>query len=220
MVEVISNLINRLNYVYANTLEGFFANNPVLFGVLFLAVILALASLFIWVFFSSTAKRNLLELNLRQYNVSKHPLKYKFFAIILYLLEYVIIIPFIIILWFVGFSLVLLVLAKERFLIDVLLISASVIGAIRILAYFSEDVSKELAKLFPFISLSVLLLSSGRSSFEGIWRKILEIPSSINLIINFVVAIFVIEIILRVFYTIYEFWLSEEEASKTYIERW
>ena len=92
-----------------------------------------------------------------------------------------------------------------------LLIAAALIGAIRILAYYRNEISKDIAKLFPFIALALFLLSPGVFDSDNILRKLSEIPLLLNNVVYFIIVIFAIEIVLRVFYMTYEFWRSEDE---------
>ncbi len=125
-----------------------------------------------------------------------------------------IIMPILIILWFTGLAFVLLLIAKDLSINEVVLISAATIGAIRILAYFKVEISKDLAKLFPLIALSLFLLSPGEFSLEKIFSQVTELPILLNNIILYIFVVVAIEIVLRVIFTAYDFWASEEEAAK------
>jgi len=201
--------------IYGGLLTGLVFDKALAASVLILAATLAIASLFIFKFYKSVSKRNLIKLNLSKYNTSEHPLTSKVYHMLLYLLEYIIIMPLLIILWFVGLSVVLLLIAKDQTIGYILWLSASMIGAIRILAYIRGEIAKDLAKLFPFITLSVFLLSPGVFSWAIMSEKISQIPSLFSHVFSFIFVVLVVEIILRVIYTIYDFWSSEggkEEA--------
>ena len=104
-------------------------------NVLILAIILAIVSLFIWEFYKSASKRNILNLNLNQYNQSDHPLFKKVYAVGFYLVEYLLITPVLMLLWFAALSFVLLLITEEGVSVaQLLMISAVNIGAVRILA--------------------------------------------------------------------------------------
>lgn len=195
-----------------SNLLGYFDSNLAL-KVLLLSIVLAVVALFIWKFYRSTSKRNLIELNLRQYNWSDHPLMNKMSEIFLYLVEYIIIMPFLIALWFGALSFILLLIAENNIAIEqILLVAVTVIGAVRILAYFKEEVAADLAKLFPFIALSVFLLNWGNVfNFDNILTQLKEILLLLSHVLSYVIVVFLIEIVLRVFYIIYEFWQSEED---------
>ncbi|MFH1290223.1 MAG: hypothetical protein ABIH92_02325 [Nanoarchaeota archaeon] len=204
-----------IDEVYGGYLTGLVFDKALAASVLILAATLAIASLFIFKFYKSISKRNLIKLNLRKYNTSEHPLINKLFAMILYLLEYIVIMPILIILWFVGLAIVLLLIAKGQTIGYILWLSASMIGAIRILAYIRGEISKDLAKLFPFITLSIFLLSPGEFSLDILWGKVQTIPSLLSHVFSFIFVVIIVEVILRILYTIYEFWRSEggeEEA--------
>ena len=196
---------------------AYFYDGTLILDVLLWSIVLAVVSLFIWKFYKAISKRNLLSLDLNKYNRSEHPLLNKFLAVLLYLLEYIIIMPLLLSLWFGILSVVMFLIAGESIAIPhVLLISAALIGAIRILAYFHNEIAKDLAKLFPFIALSTFLLSFGTFNFSILTERFREIPfllSTKNLL-AYIFVVFVIEIVLRLFYTIYDFWRSEEEETK------
>lgn len=193
-----------------NQAGGIF-NDGLALNVLILSIVLAVVSLFIWEFYKSTSKRNLIHLNLRQYNTSEHPILSKLFAIFYFFIEYILIMPLLITLWFSALSFMLLLIAEEGTPVgQVLLIAAVVIGGIRILAYFKGEIAKDVAKMFPFIALSIFILTLGNSfNLDNLISQARIIPSLVNHIFSFVLIIFFIEIVLRVFYTVYELWASE-----------
>ena len=115
-----------------------------------LALLILIYAVFIWKFYRWIATKNLLELNLNKYNKSQNPALAKMFAGLFYLLEYIIILPFLIFFWFLIFTLFLLVLTENLPVNSLLIISATIIAAIRMTAYYNEDLSKDLAKLVPF----------------------------------------------------------------------
>ncbi len=183
-------------------------------AVIVLVATLAIVSLFIFKFYKSISKRNLISLNLYKYNTSDHPVESKVFAMLFYLIEYILFIPFLIMLWFAGFAVVLFLIAKDGQGAEyILLIAAALIGAIRLLAYIREELSADLAKLFPFVALSFLVLTPGEFNLDVIIDNLKTIPFLLSHIFSFMVVILFIEILMRVIYTFYEFWRSEEGAT-------
>src|SRR3989344_2026099 len=160
-----------------------------------------------WLFYKTISLKDPLKLNLSKYNSSNHHVLKKFFAIILYLIEYIIIIPVLIVVWYFILSLSLAVLSTEE-LPHIVLISGGVILAIRILAYYHNELSEDLAKLFPFISLSVILLSSKLVDFGNMLNSIDVLPQLIDEICLYCIVIFLVELVLRIFDSIDEFWNS------------
>lgn len=194
-----------IKYIFSNSYSDSLA-----LDVLSLIAILTVISFFIWYFYKSISKKDIIELNLKEYNQTEHPIWNKIFAIFLYMVEYILIMPILIILWFAALSVVLFFLATETSVNDLLLIAAALIGSIRILAYFHSEISKDLAKLFPFITLAVFLLSIKNFNLSTIFTKIKEIPSFFDNLFSFFLVIFVMEIVIRLVYAIVIFWQSEE----------
>ncbi|MBU4086100.1 MAG: hypothetical protein KKB21_00830, partial [Nanoarchaeota archaeon] len=171
---------------------------------------------FIWKFYRFLAKRDIFELDLSQYNQSEFPGLKRFFGVLFFLLEYIIILPFMILFWFGIFALFLLILAKNQSLAQVTLIAAAVIGATRISSYISEDLSKDLAKMIPFTILGIFLIDPTFFSVEEFISRIYEIPGLFENILIYLVFIFALEALLRGIFTIIDLiWGKEEKESET-----
>ncbi len=169
-------------------------------SVFLFGILIALISLFVFYFYRSFSKKDLIVLNLNQYNRYEHPVIGKVLAVVLYFLEYMVIIPFLIFIWFGALSIVLLLVAEESAVPQILILTASLVVAVRILAYFADEISKDLAKLFPFIALSIFLLRPGSLNFGGVTLRLQELPLLFNEILSYILLIFVLEIILRTIY--------------------
>ena len=216
-MEVIDNFVGQASLLYENFLALFPGESVLLFNVLIFIIFIAIVSLFIWQFYKSTSRRNLISLNLNQYNKYQHPVLNKIFATFLYLVEYIIIMPIMITLWFVALAAVLLLIAEERSPSQILFISAGLLGAIRILAYHKNEIAQDVAKLFPFMALSLFLLSPTIFNVETVLTKITEIPALLGHAFYFILAIVLIEIVLRLFYTIFMFSKSEDKREEQII---
>lgn len=180
-----------------------------LMAVIFFSCLITLFSIIILKFYKTLSKRNILSLNLNQYNYSNHPVFYKINAILFYFIEYIIIMPILITIWFAILSIIILITVEKMSLEEILLISASIIAATRMLAYYSKEIAVEIAKLLPLITLSLFLVTPEFFSVENIVSRISDIPSLLSSTGYFILAIFLVEIILRFFYTIGLFFESE-----------
>lgn len=178
----------------------------------FFAVLIALSVYVIWLFYKALSKRNFIALNLSKYNTSEHPVARKLLAVLFYFVEYILIMPALILVWFIVFSIILLILASARSIEQILMLSGALVMAIRILAYYKEEISQEIAKLFPFIALSVFLLTPGIFEISGIFNKAKEVPLLIESTLLFLLSIFIVEIVFRVGYTIYEIAQGKEDV--------
>ena len=214
MAEVTEGLIEDLIAAY----KGFLANLPSWaqnFIELFLLVILIVAySIFIWKLYRFISKKNIFGLNLNKYNKSNHPLTEKIIAGTLYFLEYIIILPFLIFFWFAIFTFFLTLLTKGIEINVILVISAIVIAAIRMTAYYKEDLAKELAKLLPLNLLAIAMLTPGFFDLSRVLQNFSKLPVFFDEIIIYIVFIISLEIILRFFDFIFSLFGLEEEGEE------
>jgi hypothetical protein len=186
-------------------------DQKVLFSLIVYTILILMYSIFIWKFYRFLASRDIIQLNLSQYNYSNHPIIEKFAAIGLYALEYLIILPFLVFFWFSILSIFLLVLSESQNTLQILLISAAIIASTRVTSYISEDLSKDLAKILPFTILAAFILGSSFFNVGGVIEKIAQIPSLFDNIITFVVFIFIIEFIFRILFSVFQFVKSKDD---------
>jgi hypothetical protein len=190
--------------------DVFPGNGSLVLSILFFIFLVALVSIFIWKFYQSLSQKNLIDLNLNRFNNSEHPATKKLFAVCVYLFENMLVMPFLIMLWFGALAVVIL-LISERPASEVLMISAAIIGAVRILAYYRKEISQDLAKLFPFVVMSALLLSPKALDGENVLANAAGIPSLAVNIFYYLIVVYAIEFVMRLFYTLYDFYHSEDE---------
>lgn len=195
--EFFNNIIN-----FSNSISG---DQKIVFNIVIYTLLILVYCIFVWKFYGFLASRDIIKLNLNQYNYSEHPVLEKVAAVILYIIEYLVILPFLIVFWFSIFSILLLVLSKSQNTLQILLISAAIIASIRITSYINEDLSKDIAKILPFTVLAQLILIYDLIDSNTILNKIITIPNLFNNIIIFIIFIFAVEFIFRISYLIYNF---------------
>jgi len=211
MAGVIENIQESVFSFLEDIISSFSSGESSVISVFFLSIVVALVSMFIWKFYRSLSRRNLININLSKYNKYKHPVASKFFATLLYLIEYIIIMPLLIVLWFSALAAILFLVADQRTANEILLISAALVGAVRILAYYKSEIARDVAKLFPFIALSLFLLSPGVFDAGRVLTQVSEVPLLFNNIIYFILVVSLIEIVLRLFYSMRMFLMSADE---------
>lgn len=84
----------------------------------------------------------------------------------------------------------------------IFLVSSSLIIAIRISAYYNEDLSRDLAKLLPFALLAIFLINPQFYSIEEIVKRLTEMRAFIIQIASFIVVAMAVEITLSILYLI------------------
>ena len=204
-LEIIKNMFNS---IYNSIPE----DQKILVTLVLYTVMILMYSIFIWKFYKFLACREIIQINLSKYNYSKHPVLEKVLAVVLYTLEYLVILPFLVIFWFGILSVFLLVLSESQDTQQILLISAAIIASTRVTSYISEDLSKDIAKILPFTVLAAFILGNSFFNSGGVIDKISQIPSLFNHILMFLVFIFVVEFFLRGLYSIVQLMKSEEEV--------
>ena len=110
--------------------------------------------------------------------------------------------PFVIFLWFIGYSSFMFMLVQNMPTSTIFLVSSSLIIAIRISAYYKEDLSRDIAKLLPFTLLGIFLFNPHFFSFSDILSRFLEIPSFVIQIAFFMILAMAAEIVLSTAYLV------------------
>jgi len=197
-------IYNRLIATLPVQVQGFV-------NIALLVVLVTIFCIFIWKVYHIISKKNLIDLNLRQYNQTEHPAGGKFLGTLLYFVEYIIILPFLVIFWFFVFTFFLLLMTKGLEVPTVLLISTVIIVAIRATSYYREKLSRDLAKLLPFTLLAVAMTEKGFFDFQEILGRFSQLPLFFNEILSYMAIIVIIEVILRTFDFIFSLFDLEDQ---------
>lgn len=211
MAEVFNNItlkLIELHKDFMNFLPGYMGD---FFNLILLVLLIVLYSIFIWKFYRFIAKKNIFELNLNKYNTSEHPVITKLLAVSFYIIEYILVLPFIIFFWFSVFTLFLILLSESLEINSLLIISATIVAAIRMTSYYKEDLAKDLAKFIPFTFLAISILNPNFFDIERIINHFSQIPGFFSKIIIYLAFIILLEIILRFFDFIFSLFGLEEE---------
>jgi len=165
---------------------------------------LSIYAIFVWYFYKSLSKRDLFSINLEKYNLPyiKHKTLGKVGCVLAYILKYGIIFPVYVFIWFLVLSLFLLVLSEEITVGNILLTSIVVVSTVRVISYFKEDMSSDLAKLMPLALLAIALSNPNFFSSETALARLSEIPFLWSQIARFLIFSIVLEWILRILHLI------------------
>lgn len=177
-------------------------NSHPYFNLAFFIVLLTIYSIFVWKFHKFISKRDIFEINLHQYNKVDHPLLNKVVAVLFFLIEYLVILPAIVFFWFFIMALMLLFLAKDYPLPQLILISACIVGVIRIISYYKQTLAEEITKQFPLALLVISLTSSEFFNLDKTILKVSLIPQLLSSIIIYLLFILILEFILRIYHVI------------------
>ncbi len=206
---VINLILQGISNFFSNLTASIPEQYKILISLFLYTIFIVVYVIFIWKFYRFMAEREIIKLNLKQYNYSSHPGWEKFFETLITTIEYVIILPFLVLFWFIFLSIFLLILSEQQDLYQILLIASAIIASTRITSYISENLSRELAKIFPFTVLVMFVLGQKTFDINVLFSKISQIPKLFNNIFMFILFIFAVELILRCVYSITSFIYSK-----------
>jgi len=161
-------------------------------------------SIFIFKFYRFVARRDLFKDASKRKDGSSKKGFTKFLGYVTYVFKHLFFLPIIIFFWFLVLSVILAFLSKQEGAQLVLLISIALISTIRVVAYYNEDLSKDLAKMLPFALLGIFLVDISFFSIETSLSSLKEIPTLWNVMIYYLVFLIILEFLLRVLFGIYK----------------
>ncbi len=165
-------------------------------------IAVAVYSGFVFVFYRALAKKDLLKLDLSKYSDDFSGNVKKYLRSVLFVVQYIVIIPILIAFWTLVLAVILTLLSDSSDHARNALIATSVVGAVRILAYWTEDLSRDVAKMLPFAVLGVFLVGSTSvqwSEFEDLLSNLPELARSF---LSSLLLLAILETLLRITSTI------------------
>jgi hypothetical protein len=160
---------------------------------------IALYGIVIYNFYRLASKRDIFHLEFIERHRTKKAARVhsKAFNFSLSMLKYGIIFPLVAFLWFAGFSVMLFFLAKSISIEMILLVSMVIVSAIRITSYYSEDLSRDLAKTLPFTILAIAVMDPNFFSMNLVSARIATVGVFVPKMIAYVLFTVSIEWLLR-----------------------
>jgi hypothetical protein len=181
-----------------NLMNTFGEGTGLILTLLFFTIVIAAYSVFVFYFYRFLAKKNIIELNLNQYNQYSDPTFVKVFAAFLYVVEYIIILPVLTFFWFSVLAILILLLAKGIDASTILLISVALVAAVRVVAYLNEDLSRDLAKMLPFTLIAIAITTPDFFDVGALLARVADIPSLFSNIPYYLLFIIIVELAMRV----------------------
>jgi hypothetical protein len=214
MVEVAGNFTASIIELYDTFIISLPEWAQIFVNLFSLIILIFLYAFFVWKFYRFIATKNIFGFDLNKYNKTSHPFLTKLIAGSFYLLEYIIILPFIIFFWFAIFTLFLVLLTDNLEINALLTVAAVIVAVVRLASYYKEDLAKDLAKLLPLTLLAVSLLNQNFFNFEKILNHLSALPSFFGKIIVYLAFIIILEVLLRLFDFIFSLFGLEEMEEK------
>ena len=185
-----------MNFSFQQILKGDF---EFFIPLLYLIISIAIYSIMIWHFYRFIATRDCFKLK-----YTRHP---KILTACRYFLFY----PIIAFLFFAGFSTMMMFLTRDYSISSLLSTSFSIVVAIRLTAYYNDDLSKDVAKMLPFALLGLVLVDPSYFLIEDIIIKVNQLPSFFAQVVQYIIFIVLVEWILRSFLFVKDKIMSRKE---------
>ena len=110
-------------------------------------------------FYRFFPSKDIFKFDISRYEESKHRAVHVVLHTALYVAKYLFIFPLVTFVWFATFTILLSFPAPDQAFSDILLVALAVVGTIRITAYVTEDLSKDLAKILAFAVLGIFIVN-------------------------------------------------------------
>lgn len=178
------------------------------------AVGLTVYSLFIFHFYRFLARRDVLGLEL-----SKTPHNFIGFVgwlvnALLYVFENLILTPLFVFFWFFVLGVLMILLTRNPSASGILITSVALVAAIRISAYYNENLSQDLAKMIPFALLGIFLVDASFFSIKTSLSVAKEVPAMGNLLVYYLLFVTLLEFVLRITHSLYSWIFKKDKTVK------
>ncbi len=158
---------------------------------------------FVFKFYKFLARRDLLKWNLKDYGKGFTGQFKTFMMNFFYVTEVMLLVPIFILFWSAIISIFIIAMSKNNSPEIIFLISVAIVGAIRIAAYYSEELSQEIAKLIPLNLLAIFLLDVSYISLDKIVTSAKNMFLSWESLFYYLVFVIILEAILRFLFFAY-----------------
>ena len=161
-------------------------------------IAIAVYSGFVFMFYRILAKKDLLTLDLSKYADDFGGKVKKYLRSMLFVVQYIVVVPILIAFWTLVLAVILTLLSDSSDHSRNALIATSVVGAVRILAYWTEDLSRDVAKMLPFAVLGVYLVSSTSVQWSEFIELLESLPELAKSLFSSLVLLAILETLLRI----------------------
>ncbi|MBU1976020.1 MAG: hypothetical protein KKG59_06470 [Nanoarchaeota archaeon] len=173
--------------------------------LIYLVVAFALYSIFIFKFYRFTAHKDIFKLYLYRRSTISHAGLRNFVKVLLYFVEYIILFPFIVMIWIVVLTVLFALISKIDNVHVIITLAVAIVGTIRVAAYYNEDLAKDIAKLIPFALLAYFLIdmasyvvNPAAFSTDHYLRMGYALPGIAHYLLHYYLFAIVLEIALRI----------------------
>jgi len=168
-------------------------------NVIVMALAIAFFGAVIGMFWKTLSRRNMIDVDWKKVQGGFGK---QLFERVKFGLEYVVVFPLATFVWFVVLTVFLYFMSKTASIADMMFISISLVAAIRVCAYFDEDIAGDIAKVVPIAILGVFLTEPTMFSPVIVEQRLAEMATLIGDALPYLVMLIVLEVLLRILFLI------------------
>ena len=173
------------------------AAQQLLWPVLVVVLGMAAYAMFVFKFYRFVAARDMFGLDLSQNDAVRDVAVWDLIFLIWYGVRFLVLFPAFAFFWFAVLTLILVFLSESRELSQILLIAMATVSAIRVSAYYNEELSRDLAKILPFAVLGVFIIDTSFFNIQSSLDTLQEISTHRETIAYYLIFLVALEFGLR-----------------------
>ena len=158
---------------------------------------MAAYAVFIFRFYRFVAARDMFALDLSRFEEARLAWLRRVLHVVMYALKYLVAFPAFAFVWFAVLTSLLAILSKDQAFSEILLVALATVSAIRVTAYYSEDLSQDVAKILPFTVLAVFLIDASFFELEGSLEVLKDADAHREQILYYLLYLVAVEFALR-----------------------
>ena len=190
------NFESYLHLIFPNGLDFYVGLGHILNVGVYIGGI-GIYAIFIFHFYRFLASRDMFKFDLSRYQESRFPALRGFLHIVMYIVKYIVVFPVFAFFWFAVLTIILIFLSQDRTFSEVLPVALATVSAIRLAAYYNEDLSRDLAKILPFAVLGIFIIDASFFTVEDSLAVLRDANNQRELIFYYFVFLVALEFILR-----------------------
>lgn len=152
----------------------------------------AIYSLFVFKFYRFISRRKIMKLRLKEYDMHAGLKR------LLHGLEVIFLFPFIVFFWFFVMAMLITLISFGQSIESIVYISVAYVSAVRITAYYNDELSKDLAKLIPFALLALFLIDASSMTLFNPFDLIGQLFGMGKTLAYYLVFVILLELALRI----------------------
>ena len=158
----------------------------------------AIYAILIFNLYRFMSRKNIFALDFSRFEKRSHPVFRKILHLIFYIAKYLLIFPLFAFFWFGVLVVMVAFLSKTSEVEDLLLIAMAVLTAVRVTSYYTEDLSRDIAKMLPFALLGIFLINLSYFDINTSTELLNRVATEWESIFYYWVFVVLLEFVLRV----------------------